>query len=120
MFLAIKSTVCLLAFNMKKLKSKFKPELGFARVVGGADAMPHEFPSAARIAYAVNGQTACTASIVDREWILTAGHCMVENSGPVTDLKKFKIIVGEHNTDQKEVNEQVLTIKRAIVHEKYL
>ena len=82
--------------------------------------MPHEFPSAARIVHKVNNQTACTGSIVAREWILTAGHCMVQPSGPLLDLARFKVVVGEHHIDQKEENEQVLQIKRAIVHEKYL
>lgn len=48
-----------------------------ARIIGGADALPGQFPY--QISLIVNNSHICGGSIIDNQWILTAGHCVAEN-----------------------------------------
>ena len=55
----------------------------------------------------------CGGSILNRDWILTAAHC-VDGIG---ETKTFA--VGDHNIYETEETEQELGVKQVILHEKY-
>ncbi|EEC00633.1 serine-type enodpeptidase, putative [Ixodes scapularis] len=47
-----------------------------AQIVGGSDAAPLEFPW--QISLRVFGQLICGGSIINKQYILTAAHCILE------------------------------------------
>ena len=57
------------------------------RVVGGEDA-DEPWPWQAGIT--VNGKFHCGGSLIDRQWILTAAHCI-----NTQDFTKYKITLGD-------------------------
>ena len=65
-----------------------------------------------RTEYGTN-HTKCGGSILTRDWILTAAHCV----GGVGLAQSYS--VGDHHVYYKEENEQVLTATQVIIHERY-
>ncbi|XP_041970975.1 venom serine protease 34-like [Aricia agestis] len=62
------------------------------RIVGGQETYPNEYPMMAGLVYVSQRQIRCGAVIIDRRYVLTAAHCVVNKM--VSDLA---VIVGEHN-----------------------
>ena len=60
----------------------------FARVFNGKDAHPHEFPW--HVALLLKNKYACGGAIIDKRWVLTAAHCVEDES----DVNLYKIIAG--------------------------
>ncbi|XP_063700070.1 trypsin-1-like [Culicoides brevitarsis] len=80
------------------------------RVVGGEDAAPHEFPYQISIR-SEKGTHHCGGSILNENYILTAGHCIVPEGSVV--------VAGAHNIAKPSVNEQRRKIEKFIVHKDY-
>jgi trypsin len=79
-------------------------------IVGGVEATPYEFPWIVSIQ---RSSHSCGGSIVNENWILTAGHCA---QGPAST---YFIVAGEHNLSLTEGYEQKVEVSRIIVHEGY-
>ncbi|XP_063708241.1 trypsin-1-like [Culicoides brevitarsis] len=80
------------------------------RVVGGEDAIPHEFPYQISIRSA-SGIHHCGGSILNENYILTAAHCIVPEGSLV--------VAGAHNLSSPNKNEQHRLIEKFISHEDY-
>lgn len=90
------------------------------RIVGGEDAIPHEFPFYASVQR--NGQVSCSGSLVDKDWILTAAHCAFEEDGSRTPLGIYTIKLGlQYAYDDPSIDSCVeeRAVIGSIVHPNY-
>ncbi|XP_059613173.1 trypsin-1-like [Phlebotomus argentipes] len=82
------------------------------RVVGGEEAIPHEFPYMVSLQW--QGQHFCGGAILSEEWILTAAHCV-----KIFD-KDTEVVAGAHSLSQPDEFEQRRNHSKIIEHEAYL
>uniref|UniRef100_A0A336MRV9 CSON005441 protein n=1 Tax=Culicoides sonorensis TaxID=179676 RepID=A0A336MRV9_CULSO len=99
--------------------NKFHIGYSGGRIVGGTNAAPGEFPYIVSIKWGFIGllQHVCGGSILNENWILTAGHCLTELPFPGT----IKIVAGmtdKYNSSGLE-NWQVIKVIERIVHPDY-
>ncbi|XP_022649100.1 testisin-like [Varroa jacobsoni] len=83
-----------------------------ARVVGGADAQPGEFPW--MVSLRVRGDHFCGATIVHPKFVITAAHC-VQGRNP----RLFTARVGEYNMAETSLVEEEYKVNRIYVHPNY-
>jgi hypothetical protein len=81
--------------------SEAEPELGSsqAALVNATDVVPNSEPWAARILEA--GDDACTGTLIDPEWVLTAGHCIANKT-----MAELTVMLGDVSRFDAEDNEQ--------------
>lgn len=92
------------------------------QIVGGAPATPGEWPWQVALVFGgeadlFQGQF-CGGSLIDRQWVLTAGHCVTENDGSVTPLNGLDVVAGIHNL-VSGVGYQRSTVDQIIRHPLY-
>ncbi len=85
------------------------------QIVGGSPSSPGEFPW--QVVVYPDGYL-CGGSLIDAEWVLTAGHCVYEN-GTVMPPADVTVTLGEHNLNQNEGSEQHKSISQVILHPNY-
>jgi len=82
-------------------------------VVGGRDARPGAWPWQASL-QTTRGFHFCGGSLIHPEWILTAAHCVEGQSAG-----GIRVVLGEHNLDINEGNEQIISPAQIIAHERF-
>ncbi|CAG0912668.1 unnamed protein product [Notodromas monacha] len=95
--------------------------LGYAwaphsKIVGGELAEPGQFPY--QVSFQVNyfGYShICGGSILDETTVITAGHCC--DAGFNAD--EMRVVLGEHDLNDDEGNEQFVDVRQYILHEDY-
>lgn len=98
---------------------KFRIAYSGGRIVGGENAERGEFPYIISIKWGILGtsQHVCGGTIVDEQWIMTAGHCVTELPLPGT----MHVVAGM--TDMKNGNNvekwQTIKVIERIVHPDY-
>lgn len=80
-------------------------------IVGGQDAIAHEFPFQASIQYK-SGEHFCGGSLIKPNWVLTAAHCM--------DIPKerMQVVMGLHDRTKTE-GVETFEVADIIIHHKY-
>jgi len=62
------------------------------RIIGGTEATPGAYPFIAALVHTTGGDPFCGGSIVGRRSILTAAHCVVDET-----VRSVRVVVGRHN-----------------------
>nr|XP_012225654.1 PREDICTED: transmembrane protease serine 9 [Linepithema humile] len=77
-----------------------RSEIREARIVGGQNAMPREFPWLVSITR--KGGHFCGGAILNNRWTLTAGHCLCSGTNTIP-VGQLRVTLGEHNLKAQEV-----------------
>ncbi|KAL9955813.1 hypothetical protein ACROYT_G037196 [Oculina patagonica] len=80
------------------------------RVVGGVNASPHSWPW--QISLRDNGQHICGGSLFKSNWVITAAHCVHQNTNP----SGYTVVVGAHDRTGTTAVQQSLRVKKIIKH----
>uniref|UniRef100_A0AB38ZEQ7 Venom S1 protease 38 n=1 Tax=Oncocephalus sp. TaxID=2944721 RepID=A0AB38ZEQ7_9HEMI len=96
-----------------------------ARIVGGVDADPHEWPMMAGFvaktgSYKPN-KLVCGGTLVSRRHIVTAGHCVHTNGGRPLQPEQLHVVLGAHKLSDIDYNDPKVmrTIEKFIAHPNY-
>ncbi|XP_048038412.1 elastase-1-like isoform X1 [Megalobrama amblycephala] len=81
------------------------------RVVGGEVASPNSWPWQISLQYLSGGSYhhTCGGSLVRRNWVLTAAHC-------VDTSRTWRIVLGDHDIYNHEGREQYMSVSQVIIH----
>ncbi|XP_039311110.1 transmembrane protease serine 9 [Solenopsis invicta] len=97
-----------------RLPSFFTPGRSISpQIFGGEPAPEGAYPFI--VSLQVYGQHFCAGSILNKYWILTAGHCV--QAVPSADMITVK--AGKHNIFSSEASEQSIEASQGIVHENF-
>ncbi|KAJ3656393.1 hypothetical protein Zmor_015475 [Zophobas morio] len=84
-----------------------------ARIIGGQDSYAGEFPYAAAIYKSTaEGNYFCTGSVLNKEWIITAGQC-------VDGALLFTILLGTHKLNGDEASVHRVATEHYVLHPDY-
>lgn len=92
-----------------------------ARIIGGDNVSPNEWPWLVAIGtYRQNYFSHfCGATLISKDWVLTAAHCVAEYENQCISTKKFAVKVGEHHLDENSKHEEIIKVKKIIIHKDY-
>lgn len=89
-----------------------------SRIVGGHEAGPGEWPWQAKLKFQLpgsNGFSTCGGTILNKDWVLSAGHCVAKSTNP----SYYTITVGEHNVNKKDPYEVQHAVAKVVKHPLY-
>jgi len=100
---------------------------GSKRVVGGEAAVPHSYPFIAGIE--IMRTHMCGGSIIDPQWILTAAHCVANNTFEIRLLNGSNVtlpmmpylvvVVGDHSKSRNHPHEVRARVDNIVLHPNY-
>jgi len=89
-----------------------------SRIVGGHEAAPGEWPWQVKLKNQQPGSnrfSTCGGSILNKDWVLTAGHCVKDTANPAW----YTVTVGEHNVNKRDPYEVNHAIAKVVKHPLY-
>jgi len=112
--------VLLAGFSVALADTCGKPAIqpNTAKIVGGTEAKPHSWPWMAALwtSSAFGDYQFCGGSLINDQWILTAGHCFYGND---KDPSKFTIYLGAHDDSTLESTQIRAKVKKIFVNPQY-
>uniref|UniRef100_A0A8B9J7Z0 Transmembrane serine protease 15 n=1 Tax=Astyanax mexicanus TaxID=7994 RepID=A0A8B9J7Z0_ASTMX len=92
-----------------------KAESSSGRVVGGEDALKGAWPWTASLKW--TGRHVCGAALIDREWLITAAHCVF---GRNIHLSNWAVVLGLHAQYESDTSErQTHLVDQVIMNPRY-
>jgi serine protease len=111
--LFIYSLLCGLVLFLAACSSNRPQETLEEQIVGGREALPHQFKFMVHLGYAARSSW-CGASVVDDNWVLTAGHCVIGEAP-----SSVVVVAGDHQLSVGGEGEQVRRGVQIILHPNY-
>ncbi|MFK5984379.1 MAG: serine protease [Pseudomonadota bacterium] len=91
------------------------------RIVGGEEAEKNKWPwmivQIDHNAPSSNNAQFCGGSLIHAQWVLTAAHCFLDNSGNIDTRNKPDIVIGRHDLSTSEG--QRIAVSQIIIHPSY-
>uniref|UniRef100_A0A8C5PUH9 Plasminogen n=1 Tax=Leptobrachium leishanense TaxID=445787 RepID=A0A8C5PUH9_9ANUR len=79
----------------------------FGRIVGGCEANPHSWPW--QISVRTNfGMHFCGGTLLDRQWVVTAAHCLERSNRP----SSYRVYLGIHKETGNEPSKQIRDVEK--------
>jgi len=82
-------------------------------IVGGEDVKLGELPYQA--SFQNRGSHTCGGSIIDKQWVMTAAHCVPRNGNPTGRT----VVVGTIVQSDRGKGEQIVEVERIVIHPNY-
>uniref|UniRef100_H2Y7R7 Peptidase S1 domain-containing protein n=1 Tax=Ciona savignyi TaxID=51511 RepID=H2Y7R7_CIOSA len=82
------------------------------KILGGREATPHSWPW--QISIHLDGEHHCGGSIIGREWVLTAAHCIGETNSAY--IARLTIVAGAHRLSVNNAGRVVVGVSWAGSH----
>ncbi|XP_017326427.1 granzyme F isoform X1 [Ictalurus punctatus] len=84
-------------------------------IIGGNEVKPHSRPYMASVQ--INKKHECGGFLIRDDYVLTAAHCVdnIDHSGK----DKLEVLLGAHNINQKESQQQRIQVQKYILHPCY-
>ena len=89
------------------------------RVIGGDEASENTWPWMVNFIDSNTRKQYCAGSIIDRKWILTAGHCFVLSNSTLV-LADYTYHVGDHRLNFTDPHEYTIEASKLFIHPKYV
>jgi len=82
---------------------------------------PNEWPWLVALASKVGNSYSqfCGATLIAPGWAVTAGHCVLQLENKCVGDDDLAVIVGEHDLSNPSEHEEIITVKRVILHKDY-
>jgi len=84
------------------------------RIIGGIESSSGSYSWMTSL-QSTDGQHFCGASLIAKQWVMTAAHCVEESTGVVA-ANTLQVVVGDYNTGKVDAGEQKRQITQVIVH----
>ena len=89
-------------------------------VVGGVDAAPGDWPWQVGLAKRSNpNRTFCGGSLINKQWVVTAGHCFGRGGALTIKQEDLVVRVGDYDLGKYEPREILSDVSNIIRHESY-
>ncbi|ORX89154.1 trypsin-like serine protease [Basidiobolus meristosporus CBS 931.73] len=118
LFLYLLAILPIVAYGAKEVQGDVKPQ-PMSYIVGGSSTTASEFPSMAHIL--LQGNSRCGGAILNENWIITAGHCLVQYSNSSASsfvklpVESFSLVFGS----TQNIKTNSVPIKRYILHDQF-
>ncbi|GLQ33327.1 serine protease [Litoribrevibacter albus] len=95
-------------------KDSSKDSNRMIRIIGGSEAIANSYPWMVSIQSAGDSQHFCGGSLVAANYVLTAAHCIENESA-----QGVKVVVSEYDLNQTSTQEETLTVKNIYMNSEY-